>query len=139
MFKYVIVILLFAGCTNQKTSVDVRLLEGYWEIDKVIAQNGDEKHYKFNQNIDYFEFTDSVNGYRKKLQPTLDGGFVTSKDIERFSVEIENDSTKLFYKNAWSSWKETLIKAEKERLILVNKNGIQYVYRPYEKIQLTDE
>ena len=139
MLKHVLFILLVAGCTNQKNPVEVRLLKGYWEIDKVIAPNGDEKHYTFNQTIDYFEFTDSLNGYRKKLQPTFDGGFVTSKDIERFSVEIENDSTKLFYKNAWSSWKETLIKAEKEQLILVNESGIQYVYRPYEKIQLTDE
>ncbi|UZO79939.1 hypothetical protein NBT05_13395 [Aquimarina sp. ERC-38] len=138
MFKYLFILVISISCTRSDTSTKLSNITGYWEINKVIAPNGDEKHYKFNQNIDYFEIKDTT-GIRKKLQPQFDGTFKATGDSERFQIKKTSDSVHFMYKNSWSSWKETILVAEKDKLLIINEEGIQYEYRPYEKLNLTDE
>ena len=113
-------------------------LEGYWEIAEVASPNGAKKTFSLSQNIDFFEIEDQKKGIRKKVQPDIGGHFTTSQSSENIDIEINDDALVLKYTTAFDSWKETVIKASKDRLILLNENGTTYTYRRYEPILLSE-
>ncbi len=127
--------LSFANCTSPKPETFIPFFEGYWEIDHVVMADGSKKAYKFNPIIDFFEVKDSI-GIRKKLQPKLDGTFISTNDSEHFTFKIENDSLYMYYKTPQASWKEAVLNASKTVLIVKNQTGNIYHYRPYQKIEL---
>ncbi|MBQ0735626.1 lipocalin family protein [Aquimarina celericrescens] len=134
--KRIMYILLFiVSCTKSNPEAYRQYINGYWEIERVVLSDGTEKKYNFNQSIDFFEVKDSL-GIRKKVQPKLDGSFVTSKDSEIFTLKIENDSLRMYYKTALSSWIETVISAKENQIIIKNEAGNMYFYKPYKKISL---
>lgn len=137
MKKIILYIFCFCliSCSNTKPESFVEFIDGYWEIDQVILANGIKKEYSFNQNIDFFEIKDSI-GVRKKVQPRLDGSFITTNSNEYFSISVENDSLRMFYKTALDSWKETVISAKENQLVIINDAGNMYFYRRYKKIKL---
>jgi len=91
---YLIVLLLCASCTKYDAQSFIKQINGYWEIERVVLKNGTEKKYNFNKSIDFFEIKDSL-GIRKKLQPKLDGGFISTKDRQPFTI------TRILYPNGW--------------------------------------
>lgn len=134
-YCYYILVLLLISCKQSNTVEDISVINGYWEIEKVVLPNGTEKQYGFNQTIDFFEVTDSI-GIRKKLQPRLDGTFIGSKDSETFSIQVSNDSLHLFYNNSLSSWKETIISLNQNQMILKNESQNLYFYKRFKKLEL---
>lgn len=132
---YAIILLSFLSCSNPNPETYKQYINGYWEIERVILSDGTRKEYNFNQSIDFFETKDTV-GIRKKVQPRLDGSFIISKDSEVFTLRIENDSLRMFYKTPLSTWKETVISAKENQIIIKNEAGNMYFYKPYEKISL---
>ncbi|WP_418509422.1 hypothetical protein [Corallibacter sp.] len=113
-------------------------ISGYWEIEKVTLPDGTVKEYAYNNTIDYLEITDSINGIRKKLKPTLNNTFETSNIIENFEIKIENDSLNLYYKTPFDTWKETILLATESQLKVVNKNKAVFVYKRFEPIKITN-
>ncbi|MBQ4803933.1 lipocalin family protein [Aquimarina sp. MMG015] len=130
-----IFILIITSCSKPNPETFTKHISGYWEIEKVITYDGIEKQYNFNQSIDYFEVKDK-KGIRKKVQPQLDGNFITTKDREFFTLEIENDSLRIYYTTPLSKWKETLVSAKENQLIIKNEAGNLYFYKPYKKLEL---
>ncbi|MBW1294526.1 hypothetical protein [Aquimarina litoralis] len=128
-------ILVFVSCAKQDPEETISFISGYWEIEKVITVEGIEKQYNFNQTIDFFEVTDK-KGIRKKLQPQLSGNFISTKDSEFFTISIENDSIWMYYKTPLSTWKEALILAKENQMIIQNESGNRYFYKSYTKIEL---
>ena len=47
--------LLFASCKQEVKSADIAKLNGYWEIEKVVFEKGEEKEYKMNETFDFFQ------------------------------------------------------------------------------------
>ncbi|MFD2565544.1 lipocalin family protein [Aquimarina rubra] len=137
MSKHVIhiVVFLLVSCSKPNPEEFIKHIDGYWEIEKVITADGIEKQYNFNQSIDFFEVNE-MKGIRKKVQPQLNGSFITTKDQEIFTLAIENDSLRMFYKTPLATWKETLISAKENQLIIRNEVGNLYFYKPYTKIEL---
>lgn len=137
MKRYVlyITIIWFTSCSKVNPETYVQYLDGYWEIKKVELSDGSKKEYRFNQNIDFFEVKDSI-GIRKKVQPKLDGTFITSNDSETFTLKIENDSLRLYYKTSLAKWKETIISAKDNQIVIKNEAGNVYFYQRYQKIKL---
>ncbi|WP_299437371.1 lipocalin family protein [uncultured Aquimarina sp.] len=127
--------LLLVSCSKPDPKEYIKHLSGYWEIEKVITSDGVEKQYNFNQSIDFFEVT-NMEGIRKKVQPQLNGNFIATRDSETFTLVIENDSLRIHYKTPLSTWKETLISAKENQIILLNDAGNLYFYKPYTKIEL---
>ncbi|WP_299260998.1 lipocalin family protein [uncultured Aquimarina sp.] len=127
--------LLLISCSKPNPETFIKHINGYWEIEKVITSDGIEKQYNFNQNIDFFE-VDNLKGIRKKVQPQLNGNFITTRDSETFTIVIENDSLRMYYKTPLSIWKETLISAKENQMIIRNDTGNLYFYKPYTKIEL---
>ncbi|WP_298312972.1 lipocalin family protein [uncultured Aquimarina sp.] len=137
MSKYIVytIALLLVSCSKPNPETFIKHIDGYWEIEKVITSDGLEKQYNFNQSIDFFEVT-NMTGIRKKVQPQLNGNFIATRDSETFTLVIENDSLRMHYKTPLSIWKETLISAKENQMIIRNDAGNLYFYKPYTKIEL---
>ena len=138
--KIFFVLGIFTLLTNscKKVSKDTNLLEGYWEIETVTLPDGNSKKYSFNQNVDYFKLENDTSGYRKKVQPLLDGSFLTSNDAERFNLTRDNEKIYIHYKNNLSEWTETIIKLNKDRMLIINENNLKYFYKKFEPIDIDD-
>ena len=129
---------IFSCSNNPETFIPY--LEGYWEIDEVTLHNGTKRDYTYNDTIDYIEVSDTLTGTRRKLKPNFQGTFETSKSLETFSIKIENDSLNIYYKTPYASWKETVIDASNNQLIIINNtNKDVYIYKRYEPLDLETE
>ncbi|MCB0382043.1 MAG: hypothetical protein KDD05_01705 [Psychroserpens sp.] len=127
--------LLILSCSKDPETL-IPHLNGYWEIEEVTLSNGTKKSYTYNDTVDYIEITDSLTGFRTKLKPNLSGTFETSTDKERIVIKIEQDSLHLMYSTPYSAWKETVLNANKDQLLIVNANKDMYLYKRYEPLKL---
>lgn len=137
MLKHVGYILIFLciSCSKPNPETYIQYITGYWEIEKVRTVDGLEKEYNFNQTVDFFEIVNK-KGIRKKVQPQLNGTFIVTKDSETFTLAIEKDSLRIYYKTPLTSWKETFVSVKENQMILKNEAGNLYFYRPYKKMEL---
>ena len=111
-------------------------LNGYWEIEEVTLSDGSKKTYNYNDTIDYIEISDSLTGFRTKLKPNFSGAYETSKDKELINIKLENDSLHLMYSTLYANWKETVLNANKDQLLIINANKDMYLYKRYEPLNL---
>ncbi|OMP30451.1 lipocalin family protein [Mangrovimonas sp. DI 80] len=127
---------LFHCGKNPETSL--QYLNGYWEIKEVTLADGSKREYTFSNTIDFIELNDSLVGFRKKLTPTLEGTFKTSGDAENIKAIIQHDSLILEYTTPFSNWKETVLKATEDKLLIVNAQKDLYLYSRYEPLERID-
>jgi len=127
---------VFTGCDEHNPEELIPNISGYWQIEEVTFADGRKKAYNFSENIDYIKIGDSLNGFRKKLQPRLDGTFKATASLEEFKLKIENDSLKIYYSTPFSNWKETILEANESKLLILNSRGDIYLYKHYEPIDL---
>ncbi len=128
-------ILLFTNCTQQP-KVDLKYLNGYWEIDRVVDSFGkNEKKYNFNPMVDYFKTTDSI-GFRSKLKPNFTGNYQGSKQKLKYRISHKNGKYVITYNSISGSWNDILIEASDDQICIKNKQGIYYFYRKFTPIQL---
>lgn len=132
----IISILFLISCADQKKDIDIKDLNGYWEI--VQAQNpyGKSVIYSINTQVDYFEVEDSI-GFRKKMKPDLNGNYTTSKALEKFRWYKENDSLKLDYSTAYDSWTEVILELNDSLMLVINQKDFLYTYKKYTPINIT--
>ena len=130
--------LLLFNCTNNPERF-IPFLEGYWEINEVTLPDGTKKIYDFNNTVDYIKISDSLIGFRKKLKPTLTGSFQTSNDGEELTLKIENDSLNVYYNTPFAQWKETILSASENELLVLNKAKVRYLYKRYQPIDSNDD
>ena len=122
-------VLLFTSCQEKKVEIfDINLLNGYWEIEHVTMANGSHKDYKMSETIDFFEVKQD-SGFRKKVNPQLDGTYLVNDSEEKVKIEKLPQGTYISYKTDFATWKEKIITLTKEQLILENEQNIQYQYR----------
>ena len=131
-------LLFILGCNANKVE-SVNLLNGYWEIVKVKKDRKLIKEYGISTTVDYFEITDSLTGFRKKVSPRLDGKFIVNDDQVNFTLKVENDSLNIYYNQNDVLTKETILKLDNEELIIANSQGFQYFYKPFQSINLDHE
>ncbi len=81
------IFILFLGITliscSNSPQEKIDNLNGYWEITKAELPEGITKEFKYSEIVDYIK-VDSTSGFRKKVRPQIDGGFITSNDEEIF-------------------------------------------------------
>ena len=128
IFILFLVITLISCSNSPQEKIDN--LNGYWEITKAELPEGITKEFKYSEIVDYIE-VDSTSGFRKKVRPQIDGGFITSNDEEIFQVKLENDSINLYYSTPYANWKETLLTSEENKLVVLNSDGIIYTYKRF--------
>uniref|UniRef100_UPI00404ABF9A lipocalin family protein n=1 Tax=Flavobacterium sp. TaxID=239 RepID=UPI00404ABF9A len=116
------------GCKTDIQPEDLKHLNGYWEITKVEMPDGDEKEFKVNESMDFIHFEDK-NGFRVKVIPQIDGGFLSNKTKENFDI-LEKESVFYFlYKTDFASWEEEIITINNEELVVKNSNDLVYFYK----------
>ncbi|WP_241507249.1 lipocalin-like domain-containing protein [Aquimarina sediminis] len=132
---FFLILISIISCTKTDPKNYIEYLDGYWEIKRVVMLDGSEKEYKFNMIIDFLEINDST-GIRKKVKPKFDGNYTITNNSEAFTLKIENDSLRLYYKTPLTAWKETIISAKENQLVIKNETGNVYFYQRYQKIKL---
>lgn len=111
-------------------------LNGYWEIDEVTLADGSKRDYNYNDTVDYFNISDSLTGFRKKLKPGFDGTYTTSDDAEILELKIEDNKLIIYYTTPYAKWEETVLNATDEQLLIVNEQNIRYLYKRFEPINV---
>jgi hypothetical protein len=133
MKKYIgvmILAFLITGCNNQEPAEQLDHLNGYWEIERVEFSEDSIREFKINENVDFIEIKDGT-GFRKKVRPQFDGTYTVTNDAEKVVAKIEEGKLNLYYTTPFDSWKETVIKAEEDKLSLKNDRGIIYHYKRF--------
>lgn len=126
---------ILVGCKKTVSAEDLNLLNGYWEIEKVVFRDGQTKEYKVNTYIDFIKIED-FKGFKKKVQPKFDGSYSTSNDVKAFTI-VENKGVFQFsYETELSTWKESIIIISSDNFSVTNAEGIQYNYKRFQPIKV---
>ena len=139
MKKTVILFLFFvlSSCHQKITQQDVAKINGYWEIEKVNLPDGTEKKYTINETYDYFEIKGNT-GFRKKVNPQLNGRFLVTNQSEKVTVLFEKDQTFLVYTTPFAKWKEEIKSLEDKKMVLINSANMEYTYKKTGPINLIE-
>ena len=140
MQKHLYLLLLLTVITACKSSIqegEISRLEGYWEITKVVFQDGTTKPYTVNTTVDYIGI-DGFNGYIKKMKPGLNGRYQTSNKAAQFKL-IQKDG--LWEMHFEGDQKSTLSLLELDSLeyAVKDQGQLRYYYKRYEPININDE
>lgn len=111
-------------------------LEGYWEIVEVKKDGKIIKEFTLNTQVDYFEVNDDLSGYRKKVSPTLDGSYLVTQHQTPFKLISADNELQIHYSDNAIEYIETIIKLNENTLIIKNKEGLVYRYRPFESLKI---
>jgi hypothetical protein len=131
--KNLVTIVLFSfflvGCKQQIQSTDIPKINGYWEIEKVVFDEGEDKEYSANQNYDYFQINKNNQGIRKKVAPQLDGTFLVDDSFEKVSIRFQEDKAYLDYATPYMKYTEEIIALSAEELVVLNAQKKEYHYK----------
>ena len=130
--------LLFVSCKQEIKPTDIAKLNGYWEIEKVVFDKGEQKDYGVNESFDFFEIKNN-KGIRKKVMPQFDGTFLTSDSFENVSVRFKDSQVFLDYKTNYAKWSEELISISDKELIVKNQQKKEYHYKKAGPINLLND
>ena len=131
-----VVLLLFA-CSGGPSEEDLEFLQGYWEIRRVIFPDGGEKEYVASAAIEYLAW-DGQTGFRKKMQPTIKGTFLTSDDALPMKIIWRDQRLFLSFEGGEAPWEEEVLKLQQDVLITRHANGLRYEYSRYEPLQIPE-
>ena len=130
---------LFISCQQKLKPEDIPKINGYWEIEKVVFDEGKDKNYTINESYDYFEISKNNVGFRKKVMPQLDGSFLVNDTQENVKVRFENDKVFLDYATPYAKWSEELIMISNDKLVFKNAENKEYHYKKAAPINLGDD
>lgn len=126
---FLFVSFLFISCQQKIEPSDIAKINGYWEIEKVVFEQGKDKDYTINQSYDYFQIDKNNMGFRKKVMPQLDGTFIVNDTYENVKIRFENEKVFLDYSTDYAKWTEELIAISKDKLVLKNAQNKEYHYK----------
>lgn len=131
-------LLLFVfSCAKPDPKLQKQNLGGYWEIKAVDMPSGTEKNFGVNTIVDHIEIKGD-SGIRTKVSPKLDGSFITNGVSENFTLKIEDDSLRMYYKTPFDEWTETVVEAKDSTLVVKNRENLVYTYIKFKKFDLMD-
>ena len=127
---------LLISCQQKVKPEDISKINGYWEIEKVVFDEGKDKNYTINESYDYFQIDKNNIGFRKKVMPQLDGTFLVNDTQENVKVRFENDQAFLDYATPYAKWSEELIAISNDKLVFKNAENKEYHYKKAAPINL---
>lgn len=123
------------SCTSKPKKEDIVMLNGYWEIEKVVFPDGNKKAYQVNEFIDYISLK-NLKGIRQKIAPQLDGTFLRGALQDKIRVIDSAGGYFLKTNSKFTKWEEKVISVSEDELVLENETKITYYYKkfiPYDK------
>jgi len=136
---FLFVSFLLISCQQKIVPSDISKINGYWEIEKVVFDEGKDKNYTINESYDYFEIGKNNTGFRKKVMPQLDGTFLVNDTYETVKVRFENDKVFLDYSTPYAKWSEELIAISNDKLAFRNAENKEYHYKKATPINLKSD
>jgi hypothetical protein len=129
-----LIFIVFISCKQTITDKDINKINGYWEIEKVKMPDGDDKDYKINPTIDFFELRQAqpdkqMIGFRQKVMPQFDGTYLTNNLKENITISEEDGDFYINYQTKFGKWKEEIIEIKDSTLVLKNKENLEYHYK----------
>jgi len=137
-FMILILSVLLVSCKQEIKPVDIAKLNGYWEIEKVVFDKGEEKAYGMNENFDYFQIK-GTKGTRTKVMAQLDGTFLTTDTFENVSIRFTDKGAFLDYKTDYAKWSEELISISDEIFVVKNDQNKEYHYKKAGPVNLLED
>ena len=137
-FIILVLSLLFVGCKQEIKPADIAKLNGYWEIEKVVFDKGEEKAYGMNENFDFFQIK-GTKGTRTKVMAQLDGTFLTTNTFENVSVRFTDKGTFLDYKTDYAKWSEELISVSDKEFVVKNEQQKEYHYKKAAPLKILND
>ena len=131
-------IFVFSSCHQKISQQDIAKINGYWEIEKVNLPDGTEKKYTINETYDYFEIKGN-SGFRKKVNPQLNGRFLVNNQSEKVTILFEKDQTFLVYVTPFAKWKEEIKTLNDTKMVLINSTKMEYTYKKTGPINLLQD
>jgi hypothetical protein len=130
---------LFISCQQKIKTEDVVKINGYWEIEKVVFDQGKDKEYRINESYDYFQIDKNNTGFRKKVVPQLDGTFVVNNSQESVKIRLEDNKAFIDYATPYAKWSEELVAISNDELVLKNAEKKEYHYKKAVPINIMDD
>jgi hypothetical protein len=140
MQKHLYLLLLLTVITACKSSIqegEISRLEGYWEITKVVFQDGTTKPYTVNTTVDYIGI-DGFNGYIKKMKPGLNGRYQTSNKAAQFKLILKDGLWEMHFEGDQKSTL-SLLELDSLEYAVKDQGQVRYYYKRYEPININDE
>lgn len=131
MRNYLIFLFLITFFNCKEDIGDIQQLNGYWEIEKVVFENGESKEYTINETVEHIVLNENLSGTRNKVRPLLDGTFIIVTKNELLEVKKENKNWVVYYETEFSNWKETIKKLDQDHLELSNEENRTYTYKRF--------
>ncbi len=131
--------LVFVSCKKDIKLEELHLLNGYWEIEKVVFDDGNDKLYTINESYDYFEINKEHQGFRKKVTPQLNGTFLVNDTYENIKVQCIENMFFIVYETPYAKWKEEIVSISNEKLVLRNDKKNEYYYKKASPITILND
>jgi hypothetical protein len=135
-FRILFFSFLFVSCQQEIQPEDISKINGYWEIEKVVFDQGKDKEYGINESYDYFEIGKNNKGFRKKVMPQLDGTFIVNDAYENVKIRFEDDKAFIDYATPYAKWSEELIALSDKELVLKNEQEKEYHYKKTQPLNI---
>ena len=135
---FLLVSFFFISCQQTIKPEDISKINGYWEIEKVVFDEGEDKEYMVNESYDYFQIDKNNKGFRKKVMPQLNGTFMVNDSQEDVKVRFKDDKVFFDYKTPYAKWSEELIAVSDQELVLKNAEKKEYHYKKAEPLNILD-
>ena len=133
---FLFVSLFFISCQQKIKPEDLVNINGYWEIEKVGFDKGEDKQYVMNESYDYFEIWKNNYGFRKKVMPQLDGTFIVNDTYENIKIRFKDDQVFMDYVTPYAKWTEELIAVTEDKLVFKNQDEKEYHYKKAQKLNI---
>ena len=131
MKTYTLLLLALTFLSCKENVEDIQLLNGYWEIEKVVFNNGESKDYTTNETVEHFVVDADLVGYRAKVKPLLDGSFEVIADGEMIQLSKDDGTWLINYQTSFSDWTESIQILDDNHLELINEDNKTYIYKRY--------
>lgn len=128
LFVITFISVLIISCQSKVASTDLPKINGYWEIEKVVFEDGNQKEYSINETFDYFEIKNN-KGIRKKVMPQLDGTFLVNDTFETVEIKETNGKFFLHCSTDFAKWQEEIVSLTDQELVILNPSKKVYHYK----------
>lgn len=130
---FLLIAFLITSCSQDSENY-IQHLDGYWEIKQVKKNNKIIKEYNISTSVDFFKVNNDMTGYRKKVAPNFNGKFMVTQHESPFELKIEDNKLNIYYTVNNIKYKETIVSASEEELVITNAEQVIYIYKPYQQI-----
>lgn len=136
LVRIIFISFFFVSCQQKIKPEDISKINGYWEIEKVVFDQGKDKEYGINESYDYLQIDKNNTGFRKKVMPQLDGTFIVNDTYENVSVRIKDNKVFMDYSTPYAKWSEELITVSDKELVLKNTDKNEYHYKKAQPLNI---